>query len=115
MPDITATRPSSGAPIETAWGDQVHDMLEGIQHGSVVITLASANSGTAVVTFPRAYTAAPRVFLTVAATFSNGASHAWVPAAGVTATQLNIATGRDDGTAASGSVTVNWLAIGTPA
>ena len=115
MPDITAARPVAGAPIESTWGGQVHDNVEGIQTGSVVVTLTGASNGTAVVTFPRAYTAPPKVFLTIAATTSNTMAHCWVPSAGVTTTQLNIAAGRDDSTTVTSSITVNWLAIGTPA
>ena len=115
MPDITATRPAAGAPIETTWGQQVQDMLEGIQTGTVNVVLSGASNGTAVVTFPRAYTVAPKVFLTIASTTSNTMAHVWVPSAGVTTTQLNVAAGRDDSTTVSSTIVVNWLAIGTPA
>lgn len=30
MPDIPATRPVAGAPIETAWGQQIHDAIESV-------------------------------------------------------------------------------------
>lgn len=115
MPDITASRPVSGTPIETAWGDQVHDMLEGMQVGTVSIVVSAASNGTAVAVFPRAFTTAPRVLLTCQSVSSNTQAHAWVASAGVTATQVTIAAGRDDATTFSGTIVVAWLAIGTPA
>ena len=30
MPDITAARPVAGAPIETLWGQQAHDLIESV-------------------------------------------------------------------------------------
>lgn len=113
MPDITATRPASGAAVESAWGAQVHDMLEGIQVGTVTISVAAAALGTAVATFPRPYASAPRVLLTLQSVVSSGQAHAWIASAGITATQATVAAGRDDSTTFSGSLVVAWMAIGT--
>jgi H-type lectin domain len=115
MPDITAPRPVSGEPVATAWGQQVHDMLEGLQWGTASIVVSGASNGTAVVTFPRAYSAPPRVLLTCQSVSSNTQAHAWIASAGVTNTQVTVAAGRDDATTFSGTITVAWLAIGTPA
>jgi hypothetical protein len=115
MPDITANRPTSGAPIESAWGGQVHDQLEGLQVGVANVVIANASNGTVVVVFPRAYAAPPRVFLTLQAVGSNSQAHAWIASAGITATQATLAAGRDDATTFSATLVVAWLAIGTPA
>jgi len=115
VPDITAARPTAGAPIESAWGDQVHDMLEGIQVGTVNIVVSAASTGTAVVTFPRAYATPPRVFVSVQPPSSATQAHAWITGAGVSTTGFTASTGRDDGQTFSGTAIVHWLAIGTPA
>lgn len=115
MPDITATRPAASAPVATDWGQQVHDMLEGIQTGQVSIVVSGASNATAAVTFPRAYTAAPQVFVTCRSVGSNTQAHAWIASAGVTTTGFTAAAGRDDSTTFSGTIIVSWLAIGTPA
>jgi hypothetical protein len=115
MPDITSPRPSSGQPIATAWGDEVHDQLEGIQVGTVNIPATSGTSATAVVVFPRPYAAPPKVFLALQSVATNSTAHAWISSAGITATQCTIATGRDDAVAFAGANVVAWLAIGTPA
>lgn len=111
MPDITASRPVSGQPIETAWGDQVHDMLEGIQVGSVSITLTAQSQNTATVTFPRAYTVAPLVLATPAS-----GSRGYIVSVGtVTPTTAIILLGTTDANTASVTISIAWLAYGTPA
>jgi hypothetical protein len=114
MPDITATRPADAAPVATDWGQQVHDMLEGIQVGTAAVVLSGTSTGTTAVTFPRAYASAPRVFLSMQVTNSNAASHAWVSSGGpVTTTGFTCAAGRDDATTGSTTLQVAWMAIGT--
>ena len=115
MPDLTATRPAAAAPIATNWGQQVHDMLEGIQAGFVDVSLAAASSGTAAVTFARAYTAAPIVVLTgnsagtagLVAKLSSGTPPSTT---GFTAAVQHVA-----GTSTTATVRVYWMAIGNPA
>jgi hypothetical protein len=111
MPDITATRPTSGTPIETAWGDQVHDAIEGIQAGTATVNISAAQSATVAVTFPRAYVTPPVVLVAQAAN-SNGyvVAVGAITTTGCTLTASLRATGT--GTAA---IPVTWLAIGTPA
>lgn len=110
MPDITATRPVSGQPIETSWGQQAHDLVEGIQSGRVDVgPFTGAASATAAVTFPRAYATAPvSVVVTMASTVCQARVFS------ITATGFSIEAKRSDG---GGSTTqpVMWLAIGTPA
>lgn len=110
MPDITATRPAAGAPIDTPWGQQVHDMLEGIQSGQASV----AGSGTGVsvtVTFPRAYSAIPVV---VATTFGSTTT-AVVAVNSITTTNFVLRIYTPAGQTLSGTQVANWLAIGTPA
>ena len=111
MPDIAASRPVSGQPVETAWGQQVHDQVEGVQSGSVSVTAASG-TGNANVTFPRAYLTPPIV---VACIGSNGFYFACVTSPPTT-TGVTVGV-RDlrDAQAGTGSLTVYWIAIGTPA
>ena len=59
MPDITAARPVSGAPTESAWGQQVHDLIEsggvlarGEFTGPVTIGGLTEAAATVVVTAP---------------------------------------------------------------
>jgi hypothetical protein len=115
MGDIASTRPASGAPIATAWGAELHDAIEGIQTGTVTINLSGASTATAAVTFPRPYATPPRVFLSVQQTFSSAATSAFCGGSGITTTGFTAQGGRDDGTNATGAMTVSWLAIGTPA
>lgn len=109
MPDIAAQRPAAGAPIESAWGAQVHDAVEGIQHGTVSITVSTGAVGTSVVTFPRPYAVKPNA--TAIAEIGISAKPS-VAITGITATTLQLSISRGDGVA-SGNVTVHWIAIGT--
>lgn len=110
MPDIAATRPVSGQAIETAWGDQVHDAVEGIQAGSVSI-VAAAGNGSALITFPRAYASPPIVVAVV------GTSGFFFAAVSAVTTTNFLAYIKDirDAQAGTGTFPVNWVAIGTPA
>jgi len=110
MPDITATRPAAGAPIESAWGGGVHDAVEGIQAGKATVTFASSTaSGAVVVTFPRPYATPPNVVASIGAL-----GNYWGLVGGITATQCQVQA-RSPVSIASGSVDVHWVAVGTPA
>lgn len=115
MPDITAARPLSGAPVESAWGGQVHDAVEGLQAGQATATIAAgANSGTVIVTFPRAYTAAPNVVATVGPL---GSQVFVANISGISATTVTLNAFRKDETNQGSSlgVPVQWMALGVPA
>jgi len=111
VPDITAARPTSGTPIETAWGDQVHDALEGLQSGNASVVFASTAVAVLRVTFPRAYTVPPVVVVTPIST--GGTHYGYVGAVTTTYADVGIAT--RTGTAVSGTVVACWIATGTPA
>lgn len=110
MPDITATRPAAGAPIESAWGGQVHDMLEGLQYGKFTLTWTnSAVSDLPTITFPRAYAAAPIMVAIV-----NQANVAAFLRQ-VTATTFQVQARDVRETLGSFSADCHWIAVGTPA
>jgi hypothetical protein len=113
VPDLTTTRPADAAPVATDWGQAIHDMLEGMQVGSVTVTVAAASNATNTITFPRTYATPPRVFLAIQSAGSNTQTHTWIATAGITTTGATVAAGRDDATTFSGSIVVAWLAIGT--
>lgn len=111
MPDITAARPVSGEPVATAWGDQVHDAIEGIQYGTTTLTgIVAASPTTLAVTFPRAYTAPPTI-----AGMSSTSVSINVSKGSVTATGFTISARRNDGVGTPANCDVGWIAIGTPA
>ena len=106
MPDIVAARPASGAPIESGWGQQMHDAVEGVQAGAGTIPAIAGPVGTLVVTFPRAYAAPPIV---VASAVSS--SGFWIIAVGaISATQVTLYSSRRDGSNVS-AIVANWVAV----
>jgi hypothetical protein len=114
VPDITATRPASGGNIDDAWGQQVHDHIEGIQAGSVNMTWsANAVATPVVVTFPRAYTSPPIVVATCSG--GSGSVNNNIGVNSVTTTQVTLGGREVRETAQSVTVPVFWMAIGTPA
>jgi predicted secreted protein len=114
MPDIAATRPAAGAVVESAWGQQVHDQVEGIQAGTVTAPLSASAATTVTVTFPRAYLAAPVVV--ASAIFINGQPSvlATIQSAPTT-TSVVLRVWTATGANATGTYVIHWVAIGTPA
>lgn len=110
MPDITATRPVSGAPIETGWGTQVHDLLEGIQAGAATVPTGATPS--IAVTFPRAYTAPPIV---VVGFQDPSSALIQLYAVSVTTTGFVMTARRTDAASIGSATATTWIAIGTPA
>lgn len=114
MPDITSTRPAGAQDIEAAWGQEVHDSIEGIQAGTVTLVASAADLTNAVaVTFPRAFTAAPIVIVSVAP--STGGANWNVSATAVSATGATFQAREVRAVAGSQNVVCHWIAIGTPA
>lgn len=106
MPDITAARPASGAPIETGWGDQMHDAIEGVQAGTVTIpSVTNAVAVQVTVTFPRPFSANPTI---VTASSTVGA---WVGWQTLTPTSVVLTARRWDSATAI-SVAAQWIAVG---
>jgi hypothetical protein len=112
MPDITATRPAAGAPIETGWGQNVHDTLEGmpyVQSGTASGSTSNASTVDISVTFPRAYASAPHVVCALIA----GAITYQASVFSRSATGCVIRCGRNDASNSTQSFTVDWMAVGT--
>lgn len=111
MPDIAAARPVSGAPIETSWGQQAHDAIEGIQYGNVNLGPfnTTTQSPAVVVTFPRPYATPPIVVVTIASNVCQARFSA------VTTTSVTLDAKRNDGSATMTTQNCSWVAIGTPA
>jgi len=66
MPEITAARPVDGSPIETPWGQQVHDHIEFLPVmwiGEGVVPMVAAD-GYLQVFFPVAFSSIPIVQVT---------------------------------------------------
>jgi hypothetical protein len=105
-------RPVSGAPIETAWGDVVHDSIVAldVQSGivSVAIPVAAANGGTDI-TFARPFAAPPAVL----ATLNTGVTSHFAFVLNITAAGCRVALqNKDAGTSILAATPVGWLAIG---
>lgn len=111
MPDIAATKPADGAPIDTAWGQQVHDAIEGIQSGSAsVVFTASPTSAELTVTFPRAFIGGPiQVLITP---HSENYAICLSQGTGVTTANFKVKGRYIPGTNATVSMGFFWLAIG---
>jgi len=110
MGDIAAQRPAAGAPIESAWGGQIHDALEGIQSGKVTIAgVTTATGVTVTVTFPRAYSAPPVIAV------GSPSTQVGVGLLNITATNFQMRAVRWDGSSSAYTGEYHWVAVGTPA
>lgn len=105
MPDIAAARPVAGQPIETAWGQQVHDAIEGL--AAVLTGTDSVTAATFTGSFSRAFAAPP----TIVATVNQGAGVITVTASRTT-TEYTFEVQNNDGSTPGGCL-VHWIAIGT--
>jgi pyruvate/oxaloacetate carboxyltransferase len=114
MPNITAARPVAGQPIETAWGDQVHDAIE----ADIDIERGEVTSGTLVspfavinVVMARAMTIPYQVSLT--ANVLNGVAQVPILAIAMSGAQtFDIYVSYASGANISIPVTVQWVAFG---
>jgi hypothetical protein len=107
MPDIVASRPIAGQPIETAWGQQLHDAVEGIQTGQATITNAGAAAGSTPVVFPVPFAGIPRVVgMPTGASTVFACTASLVTTDGFTFAAIRV----DAGTA--GTIVCDWIAIG---
>jgi len=105
-------RPTSGVPIETAWGQVAHDaaVAQDFQSGKVVISVPAGGSRfDYTLTYPRPFASEP-VFVAWAL---NGAIMLAVGVSIPTPTTSVIGLCRKDGaTITATSVTVEWIAVG---
>lgn len=109
-------RPVSGAPIETAWGDVVHDgyVAQDLQVGAVEVPMPVTSDGSVPVTFPRPF-AAPPIVLCVNNGTNNGVNTGTifvVAALAITATSFSARVSHTSGQTAAASCSVRWIAYG---
>ncbi len=83
--------------------------LQKVQSGVVNVNLAASSSGSLALTFPQPYSSPPRVLVTPAFGTFDYVAYITSP----TATAVTIGAGRRDGTNATATVPVHWLAIGS--
>jgi len=104
-------RPVGGEPTAAAWGQVAHDSIvaQDIQAGNANVTITAAPSGTLVLTFPRAFAAAPNVV--VSAVTASNIYFAYVAAA-PSATAVTLGVTRKDGTSLRDAINVAWVAYG---
>jgi hypothetical protein len=105
-------RPTSGTPIETAWGQVAHDTAVGmdVQSGVATVAVSGAVSGTATVTFPRPFASAPIV---VCSLVSTSVAYVALVISAPTATQVGLGlTHKTAGTTFTDSRQVSWIAYG---
>jgi|GEM_PF-5879969 len=109
---MTIDSVAAGQLIDPAWGnsvaDQLNDLPASIQHDSTSVTLSS--TGTAVITFPQAFTGTPSMPAPTVA----GTSTYVAMVLSLSATSFTVAVRRNDNGAALASTTANigWIAIG---
>ena len=117
MPDITANKPSAGAPIESSWGGEVHDILEALtagatkwrmQWGVANINFVS-NSEILAITFPVAFSATPVFFV---ANLNTSSALYFAQAASPSATGMSLRVTHRDGAGSANTLVVGWFAIG---
>lgn len=103
-------RPVSGEPIDSTWGQLVHDevVARELQSGRVSVTLSNAVTAQLAVSFSPAFASAPQVVVTAE---SSAGTHI----AGITGLGLSgftIVVFRRDGANVVNDVFVNWMANG---
>jgi len=116
MPNIVAARPVAGQPIETAWGDQVHDAIEGLPTLQFGIANVPAGVGNVTVTLPaQINTALPYAILATvvrnATTGDQFVCNADVVAPGLAVRIFMV--NRSDGGIPTGAEQIYWTVLGT--
>jgi hypothetical protein len=115
MPNTAVVKPQPGDEATAPWAQSVADALNGIQTGSGSFSMTSQATASVVVTFPRPFSSAPAV--TVSLTSGPGGSAALVPRCnGITATGFTLLVYNvPSGNATVTAQTFNWIAVGPPA
>jgi hypothetical protein len=106
------TRPADNGPVDTAWGDAVHDTVvaQDWQSGSVTLSWAASSlSGVVTVTFPRAFSSAVGVIVVVSVLNVNFTVSVQ---AAPSASQVTIQGRRGDGSSQTTSIVAHWIATG---
>lgn len=108
------TRPVAGAPIESAWGDVVHDTVVAldIQSGVTNVSLAAQSEASVAVVFARPFAAPPVLVLgmpEIGGTVQRPVTAKWNSK---TATGFGCLVQTGGGAITAGPFPVNWVAIG---
>ena len=105
-------RPTSGAPIETAWGDVAHDTIvaEDLQAGFTDVVCNGINTDKAIV-FPRPFASAPVVVATGDAA-AHGSAVAKIVVGSITATGFTARIASTAGVTVAGTIRYGWMAYG---
>lgn len=107
------TRPVSGQPIASAWGQVAHDAIvaQDLQAGVATVTAPGGTAApTVTLVFPRAFGGVPTV-VCVAYTGS-GTLTAFSQGPSATQVVLGVANATGAGSVAAGPVSVAWFAFG---
>lgn len=120
MPNTAKGLPYPSASDPVANGDdaikalaEAVDDKAGMVSGSVNVTATASASGVQAVVFPvGAFTAPPKVVVTVTAAISGSVSTWYAIALNVTAAGFNATIIMKTGAAASAQITVDWIAVG---
>ena len=116
MPDIVSARPVSGEAIATAWGDEVHDAIEGVQAGNATVVPVSSTAASVAIVFPRPYATPPIVVASMSGPAALLSDRYYALVANVTALGCTLyAKHADNTSAAIGALPISWVAIGKPA
>jgi hypothetical protein len=106
-------RPTSGVPIESAWGQIAHDtaVAMDIQTGTVTVSLTTA-TGSATVTFPRAFAGIPVVMAIVNHPGPSGSSAYFPLILNASTAQCVITLQEYQAAVRTTSIPVAWIAYG---
>lgn len=104
-------RPTSGAPIDSAWGGVAHDaaVAQDIQAGTFGVPTSPSTVATATLTFPRPFASPPAVVLT--AYTGGGTQTAFCHAPTAAGVVIGVVP-NSGGNLPAGTTTVAWVAIG---
>lgn len=108
------TRPISGAPTETAWGQVAHDtaVAMDIQAGVFNVVLTNTNQGSTRMTFPRPFASAPVVVATCGPHSSGAGTAYFAQIASADATGADLRLVHDNSTVGTVTLPVSWVAYG---
>jgi hypothetical protein len=112
MSDIVSPRPVAGEAIASAWGQEVHDNIEGIQAGQTIqVSGSNVTAWDINVVFPRPYATVPNF---LASYGPQGTTFYMAIVKSVAVDGAVVTVTRKDSAAVSGiSGIINWIAIGT--
>ena len=107
--------PNSGEVVASSWGAAVAGAHNGIQSGTVPVTVSGAVSGFAAVVFPRPFSAPPVVIVAIGQLGAVATTRYYALAGSITALGFNAYVQHADNTSGTAAAqNVSWIAIGLP-